>query len=55
MEEHLKGRVKLKAFCQMMTKTMSKKDACKIEKHIFRSYDTNNNGSIDFIEFMLIL
>merc|ERR1712243_143311 len=38
----------------MMTKTMSKKDACKMEKHIFRIYDSNNDGSIDFLEFMLI-
>ena len=54
VEEHPEGRVKLKAFRQMMTKTMSKKDACKMEKHVFRIYDTNNDGSIDFIEFMLI-
>ena len=25
-----------------------------MEKHIFRIYDTNNDGHIDFIEFMVV-
>merc|ERR1711934_288659 len=54
VEEHPKGRVKPKAFRQMMTKTMPRKDAYKMEKHVFRIYDSNNDGSIDFIEFILI-
>ena len=33
---------------------MPKKDASKMEKHVFRIYDSNNDGYIDFIEFMLI-
>ena len=27
----------------------------KLERHIFRMYDTDNNGTIDFREFMIIL
>ena len=31
-----------------------KKSAGKMEKHVFRIYDTNNDGYIDFTEFMLM-
>ena len=27
----------------------------KLEKHIFRIYDANNNGTIEFREFMIVL
>jgi len=52
--EHPKGKMKPKDFSEMMTKAMPKKDASKMEKHVFRIYDSNNDGYIDFIEFMLI-
>ena len=52
--EHPKGKMKPKDFSEMMTKAMPKKDAGKMEKHVFRIYDSNNDGYIDFIEFMLI-
>ena len=29
-------------------------DATRMQKHIFRCYDENENGYIDFVEFMLI-
>ena len=29
------------------------KDAKNMEKHMFRLYDSNDNGSIDFVEFMV--
>merc|ERR1712055_680798 len=54
IEEHPKGRMKPKDFSEMMTKAMPKKDASKMQKHVFRIYDSNNDGYIDFIEFMLI-
>jgi len=54
LEEHPDGRMKPKDFNEMMTKALPKKDASKMQKHVFRIYDTDNNGYIDFIEFMLI-
>jgi len=54
IEEHPKGRMKPKDFSEMMNKAMPKKDASKMQKHVFRIYDTNNDGFIDFVEFMII-
>merc|ERR1712228_209723 len=45
---------KPKDFREMMSKALPKKDASKMEKHVFRIYDSNNDGYIDFTEFMLI-
>jgi len=52
--EHPDGRMKPKAFREMMSQALPKKDASKMEKHVFRAYDTNNDGYIDFVEFMVI-
>merc|ERR1739846_188841 len=52
--EHPNGKMKPKEFREMVAKTMPKSDASKMEKHIFRIYDSNNDGYIDFVEFMLI-
>merc|ERR1712098_935743 len=52
--EHPNGKMKPKDFREMMSKALPKKDASKMEKHVFRIYDSNNNGYIDFSEFMLI-
>ena len=38
----------------MMAKAVPTKDAAKLDKHVFRIYDANNDGVIDFTEFMLI-
>merc|ERR1719493_345131 len=38
----------------MMAQALPKKDASKMEKHVFRVYDTNSDGVIDFVEFMVI-
>merc|ERR1712179_83818 len=54
LESHPNGKMKPKDFSEMMTKAMPKKDASKMQKHVFRIYDSNNDGYIDFIEFMLI-
>ena len=37
-----------------MQKALPGKDAGKMEKHVFRIYDANNDGYIDFTEFMLV-
>eukprot|EP00090_Calanus_glacialis_P010244 TRINITY_DN1862_c0_g1_i4.p1 TRINITY_DN1862_c0_g1~~TRINITY_DN1862_c0_g1_i4.p1 ORF type:complete len:196 (-),score=70.00 TRINITY_DN1862_c0_g1_i4:205-792(-) len=52
--EHPNGKMKPKDFREMMSKALPKKDAGKMEKHVFRIYDSNNDGYIDFSEFMLI-
>ena len=52
--EHPNGKMKPAAFRKMMSQAMPKKDASKMEKHVFRVYDTNNDGYIDFVEFMVI-
>merc|ERR1711962_1151760 len=46
--------MKKKDFREMMAKALPKKDAGKMEKHVFRIYDTNNDGYIDFPEFMIV-
>merc|ERR1712241_809965 len=43
-----------KDFRELMQKALPAKDAEKMEKHVFRIYDANNDGYIDFTEFMLI-
>merc|ERR1712111_264062 len=52
--EHPNGKMKPKDFREMMEKALPGKDAKKMEKHVFRIYDTNNDGYIDFPEFMII-
>jgi len=52
--EHPNGKMKKKDFREMMSKAMPKKDAGKMEKHVFRIYDSNNDGVIDFVEFMVV-
>merc|ERR1712013_980921 len=52
--EHPNGRMKPKDFTAMMSQALPKKDASKMEKHVFRAYDTNNDGYIDFVEFLVI-
>merc|ERR1712086_117453 len=52
--EHPDGKMRPKDFREMMAKALPKKDAGKMEKHVFGIYDTNNDGYIDFTEFMLI-
>merc|ERR1712228_161809 len=37
-----------------MSKALPKKDANKMEKHVFRIYDSNDDGYIDFVEFMVV-
>jgi len=51
---HPDGRMKRKEFNEMIQKAMPNEDASKIEKHMFRVYDSNDDGYIDAVEFMLI-
>lgn len=38
----------------MMQKALPKKDANKMTKHVFRIYDENDDGYVDFPEFMVV-
>ena len=38
----------------MIAEALPKKDVTKMEKHVFRVYDTNKDGYIDFVEFMVV-
>ena len=46
--------MKPKDFREIMSSALPKKDTSKMEKHVFRIYDTNNDGEVDFVEFMVI-
>ena len=54
MEEHPDGTMVPKTFGEMMKKALPNINADKLLKHVFRVYDTNKDGYIDFIEFMVI-
>eukprot|EP00091_Calanus_sinicus_P017725 TRINITY_DN38384_c0_g1_i1.p1 TRINITY_DN38384_c0_g1~~TRINITY_DN38384_c0_g1_i1.p1 ORF type:complete len:218 (-),score=103.12 TRINITY_DN38384_c0_g1_i1:54-647(-) len=52
--EHPNGKMKPKDFREIMSSALPKKDASKMEKHVFRIYDSNNDGHVDFVEFMVV-
>ncbi|XP_023345503.1 neuronal calcium sensor 2 [Eurytemora carolleeae] len=52
--EHPSGKMNKKDFREMMSKALPKKDASKMESHLFRVYDTSEDGVIEFIEFMVV-
>eukprot|EP00092_Neocalanus_flemingeri_P091867 GFUD01116556.1.p1 GENE.GFUD01116556.1~~GFUD01116556.1.p1 ORF type:complete len:195 (-),score=73.47 GFUD01116556.1:144-728(-) len=54
MAEHPNGKMNKKEFAKMLSKALPKKDVSKMEKHVFRVYDTNLDGFIDFVEFMVV-
>merc|ERR1712123_173097 len=46
VEEHPEGKMKKKDFREMMQKALPASDASKMEKHMFRLYDANDDGYI---------
>merc|ERR1712001_21527 len=52
---HPDGRISRKSFHSMMKECYPGADTEKLERHIFRMYDTNKDGHIDFREFMIVL
>jgi len=54
MKDHPDGKLTKRDFREMMSQALMKKDVSKLENHVFRVYDTNNDGSIDFVEFMIV-
>ena len=54
LAQHPNGKLKKKDFREMLVKAVPKSDAKKMEKHVFRMYDSDDDGFIDFTEFMLV-
>lgn len=55
LSKHPDGRISRKSFHDMMKEAYPGTDTERLEKHIFRMYDTNDDGHIDFREFMIVL
>ena len=48
LKKHPDGQISRKSFHAMMTECYPGTDTEKLERHIFRMYDTNKDGHIDF-------
>lgn len=55
LKKHPDGRISRKSFHTMMKECYPGADTEKLERHIFRMYDSNKDGHIDFREFMIVL
>ena len=56
LKHHPDGKISRKEFRSMITTCYPEINNCKkLEKHIFRMYDSDGNGTIDFREFMMLL
>ena len=55
IQKHPNGNIDKKGFRKFMKKGFPDENIEKLEKHIFRIYDANNNGTIEFREFMIVL
>lgn len=55
LSKHPDGKISKSNFRSMMNTCYPEKDTAKLEKHIFRMYDANGDGCIDFREFMIVL
>ena len=51
-KEHKNGRMTKDSFTKMLDVALPGKESKKMVPHIFRVYDHNNDGFIDFSEFM---
>jgi len=61
IKDHPEGNISREKFKEMLTAAVGKKDnkeyiecIAKLEPHVFRVYDTDNDGVISFIEFMVV-
>ena len=49
------GKINRRGFATMMQARYPGRDTTQLEYHIFRMYDTNGDGYIDFREFIMVL
>ena len=54
LAKHPNGKMKPKDLRDIMSSALPKKDASKMQKHAFRIYDSNNDGYVDFVAFMVV-
>merc|ERR1711942_457438 len=55
LKRHPDGSISRKSFHKLMKECYPVADTEKLERHIFRMYDVNKDGDIDFREFMTVL
>jgi len=55
LQKYPDGKIDKSGFSDMMKTGFPDQDIDKLENHIFRMYDVNNDGKIDFKEFMIVL
>merc|ERR1712106_377784 len=53
--KHPNGKISKRSFLSMMKECYPSKDSDRIGRHIWRMYDVNEDGHIDFREFMAVL
>ena len=55
LSKHPDGKVTRRGFANMMQACFPSRDTTQLESHIFRMYDSNGDGHVDFREFMIVL
>ena len=55
LEKHPDGKMTKVAFKKMVRTFFPQRNASELESHIFRIYDPDGDGTIDFKEFMVVL
>jgi len=55
LEKHPDGKISKKGFLSMMKECYPCKESDRVGRHLWRIYDVNKDGHIDFREFMTVL
>eukprot|EP00092_Neocalanus_flemingeri_P020158 GFUD01021825.1.p1 GENE.GFUD01021825.1~~GFUD01021825.1.p1 ORF type:complete len:231 (+),score=59.19 GFUD01021825.1:147-839(+) len=55
LRKHPDGKISKRCFLSMMKECYPSKDSARVGRHIWRMYDVNEDGHIDFREFMAVL
>ena len=55
MSNHANGQMSKKSFNKMMKESYPGVKTKKLSRHVFRMYDTNGDGAVDFKEFVVAL
>ena len=55
LEKHPDGKISKKSFDQLLSECFTKSSRKKLRSHLWRIYDLNMDGVVDFKEFMIAL